>query len=133
MADGYARATGKPGVLCIVPGPGVTNSLTGLGEALLDSVERAGIALAPDELCEGTNSVCLKGEFDLPLQFGEFSFQAHLASARALVSDPAVEQTLGLGFDLDCLADLEKYRDQYQTIFECGEDDPQLTKYGVYQ
>jgi acetolactate synthase-1/2/3 large subunit len=37
MADGYARATGKPGVLCIVPGPGVTNALTGLGEALLDS------------------------------------------------------------------------------------------------
>ena len=38
MADGYARATGTPGVLCVVPGPGVTNALTGLGEALLDSV-----------------------------------------------------------------------------------------------
>jgi acetolactate synthase I/II/III large subunit len=38
MADGYARSTGKPGVLCIVPGPGVTNALTGIGEALLDSV-----------------------------------------------------------------------------------------------
>jgi acetolactate synthase-1/2/3 large subunit len=38
MADGYARTTGKPGVLCVVPGPGVTNSLTGIGEALLDSV-----------------------------------------------------------------------------------------------
>ena len=37
MADGYARSTGKPGVLCTVPGPGITNSLTGLGEALLDS------------------------------------------------------------------------------------------------
>ena len=38
MADGYARATGKTGVLAIVPGPGVTNALTGLGEALLDSI-----------------------------------------------------------------------------------------------
>ena len=38
MADGYARSTGRPGVLCVVPGPGVTNSLTGIGEALLDSV-----------------------------------------------------------------------------------------------
>lgn len=38
MADGYARSTGKPGVLCIVPGPGLTNALTGLGEARLDSV-----------------------------------------------------------------------------------------------
>jgi acetolactate synthase I/II/III large subunit len=38
MADGFARATGKPGVLAVVPGPGVTNSLTGLGEALVDSI-----------------------------------------------------------------------------------------------
>ncbi|CAN5500586.1 acetolactate synthase large subunit [soil metagenome] len=38
MADGYARATGRCGVVCVVPGPGVTNALTGLGEALLDSV-----------------------------------------------------------------------------------------------
>jgi acetolactate synthase-1/2/3 large subunit len=38
MADGYARSTGKPGVLAVVPGPGLTNSLSGLGEALLDSI-----------------------------------------------------------------------------------------------
>jgi acetolactate synthase I/II/III large subunit len=38
MADGYARSTGKPGVLCVVPGPGLTNALSGIGEALLDSV-----------------------------------------------------------------------------------------------
>src|SRR5947208_1739596 len=38
MADGYARATSKPGVLCVVPGPGLTNALSNLGEALLDSV-----------------------------------------------------------------------------------------------
>jgi acetolactate synthase-1/2/3 large subunit len=38
MADGSARATGKPGVICVVPGPGLTNSLSGIGEALLDSV-----------------------------------------------------------------------------------------------
>jgi acetolactate synthase-1/2/3 large subunit len=38
MADGYARATGKPGVISVVPGPGVTNALTGIGEALLDSI-----------------------------------------------------------------------------------------------
>jgi len=38
MADGYARSTGRPGVICIVPGPGLTNALSGLGEALLDSV-----------------------------------------------------------------------------------------------
>ena len=37
-ADGCARATGRPGVICVVPGPGLTNSLTGIGEALLDSI-----------------------------------------------------------------------------------------------
>src|SRR5579862_6287029 len=32
MADGAARATGKPGVISVVPGPGLTNSLSGIGE-----------------------------------------------------------------------------------------------------
>jgi acetolactate synthase-1/2/3 large subunit len=49
MADGYARSTGRPGVLCVVPGPGVTNSLTGLGEALLDSVPV--VAVVGDVAC----------------------------------------------------------------------------------
>jgi acetolactate synthase-1/2/3 large subunit len=44
MADGVARATGKPGVLFIVPGPGIANALTGLGEALLDSIPLVCIA-----------------------------------------------------------------------------------------
>ncbi len=44
MADGYARSTGRPGVLCVVPGPGITNALTGIGEALLDSVPMVVIA-----------------------------------------------------------------------------------------
>jgi acetolactate synthase-1/2/3 large subunit len=44
MADGYARATGEPGVCCVVPGPGVTNTLTGVGEALLDSIPLVVIA-----------------------------------------------------------------------------------------
>jgi acetolactate synthase-1/2/3 large subunit len=38
MADGVARSTGRPGVLSVVPGPGLTNSLSGIGEALLDSI-----------------------------------------------------------------------------------------------
>lgn len=38
MADGYARSKGRAGTLCIVPGPGLTNSLSNLGEALLDSI-----------------------------------------------------------------------------------------------
>jgi len=38
MADSSARVLGGVGVCAVVPGPGLTNALTGLGEALLDSV-----------------------------------------------------------------------------------------------
>jgi len=37
MADGYARATGKPGVCTIIGGPGVTNASTGIAQAYCDS------------------------------------------------------------------------------------------------
>ncbi len=43
MADGAARATGEVGVFNVVPGPGITNALTGIGEASLDSVPLVGI------------------------------------------------------------------------------------------
>ena len=36
MADAFGRVTGEPGVVAVVPGPGLTNVFTGLGEALLD-------------------------------------------------------------------------------------------------
>ncbi|MDN3557152.1 5-guanidino-2-oxopentanoate decarboxylase [Halomonas maura] len=38
MADGYARATGRPGVCFIITGPGMTNIATAMGQALADSV-----------------------------------------------------------------------------------------------
>ena len=38
MADGYARATGKPGVVLVTSGPGATNTITGLLTAHMDSV-----------------------------------------------------------------------------------------------
>jgi 5-guanidino-2-oxopentanoate decarboxylase len=37
MADGFARATGKPGVCTIIAGPGVTNAATGIAQAYCDS------------------------------------------------------------------------------------------------
>jgi acetolactate synthase-1/2/3 large subunit len=38
MADGYARATGRPGVCFIITGPGMTNIATAMGQALADSI-----------------------------------------------------------------------------------------------
>ena len=37
-AEGYARATGKPGVCCATSGPGATNLVTGLVDAMMDSI-----------------------------------------------------------------------------------------------
>src|SRR5215203_7469556 len=36
MADGYARASGKPGVAVVISGPGLTNVATAIGEAYTD-------------------------------------------------------------------------------------------------
>ena len=51
MADGYARATGRPGVCLTVPGPGVTNALTAIGEAYADS---SPVLLLASQLPSGT-------------------------------------------------------------------------------
>jgi acetolactate synthase-1/2/3 large subunit len=37
-AEGYARTTGKPGVVLVTSGPGATNAVTGLADAMLDSI-----------------------------------------------------------------------------------------------
>ncbi|MBI4309308.1 MAG: thiamine pyrophosphate-binding protein, partial [Candidatus Omnitrophica bacterium] len=38
IADGYARVAGRPGVVLVTSGPGATNSVTGLTDALMDSI-----------------------------------------------------------------------------------------------
>ena len=50
MADGYARATGKPGVCFTITGPGLTNIMTPLGQAWSDSSSILVISSALDVL-----------------------------------------------------------------------------------
>jgi acetolactate synthase-1/2/3 large subunit len=38
MADGYARASGKAGVVLVTSGPGATNTITGIATAFMDSI-----------------------------------------------------------------------------------------------
>ena len=38
MAEGYARSTGRPGVVLVTSGPGATNAVTGLTDAMMDSI-----------------------------------------------------------------------------------------------
>ncbi len=58
MAEGYARSTGKVGVVLVTSGPGATNAVTGLTDALLDSIPL----------------VCLTGQVPTPL-IGSDAFQ----------------------------------------------------------
>ena len=48
MADGYGRASGRPGVCTIITGPGVTNAATPIGQAYADSVPMLIISSAND-------------------------------------------------------------------------------------
>jgi len=49
MADGYARASGKPGVCYVITGPGLCNAMTALGQAWSDSVPVLAISSCLDE------------------------------------------------------------------------------------
>ncbi len=50
MADGYARATGNPGVAYVITGPGVCNIMTAMGQAYSDSVPVLVISSCLDEV-----------------------------------------------------------------------------------
>ncbi|MBF0184745.1 MAG: biosynthetic-type acetolactate synthase large subunit [Magnetococcales bacterium] len=57
-ADGYARATGRPGVALVTSGPGATNAVTGLATAYMDSIPM----------------VCISAQVPVPL-IGNDAFQ----------------------------------------------------------
>ena len=49
MADGYARASGKPGVAYVITGPGLCNIMTPMGQAFSDSVSMLVLSSCLDE------------------------------------------------------------------------------------
>ncbi|MGC6331333.1 acetolactate synthase 3 large subunit [Rhizorhabdus sp. FW153] len=79
-AEGYARSTGKPGVVLVTSGPGATNAVTGIADALMDSIPL----------------VVLTGQVGTPL-IGTDAFQEcdtvgitrHCTKHNYLVKDPA--------------------------------------------
>ena len=61
-AEGYARATGKPGVCLVTSGPGATNIITGLADAHFDSIPL----------------VCITGQVPLPNNREIVSLSPHI-------------------------------------------------------
>lgn len=56
MADGYARATGKAGVVLVTSGPGATNAITGIATAHMDSIPMVVISGQVASLSVGTDA-----------------------------------------------------------------------------
>ena len=56
MADGYARATGRPGVVLVTSGPGATNAITGIATAYMDSIPMVVISGQVQSHLIGTDS-----------------------------------------------------------------------------
>ena len=56
MADGYARATGKTGVVLVTSGPGATNAITGIATAYMDSIPMVVISGQVQSHLIGTDS-----------------------------------------------------------------------------
>lgn len=54
-ADGYARATGRPGVVLVTSGPGATNAITGIATAFMDSIPMVVISGQVDSSLIGTD------------------------------------------------------------------------------
>src|SRR5215210_5796163 len=78
-ADGYARATGKVGVCIATSGPGATNIVTGLANALLDSVPLVAITGQVGRPAMGKDSFQETNVMGMTLPFTKHSF---------LVEDP---------------------------------------------
>ncbi|QXT40423.1 5-guanidino-2-oxopentanoate decarboxylase [Gymnodinialimonas ceratoperidinii] len=90
MADGYARATGKPGVCLLITGPGVTNAITPMAQARADSI--------PMLVISGVNRAETFGQ--------EEGFLHELPDQQAMMAQVAVlSQTLHRGEDLERVVD----------------------------
>ncbi len=95
MADGYARASGKPGVAFVITGPGLTNTITAMGQARADSV--------PMLVISGVNATATLGRglgylHELPDQQG---MMAKVAAFSERITDPTrLPAVLARAFDL---------------------------------
>ena len=79
-AEGYARSTGKPGVVLVTSGPGATNAVTGIADAFLDSI--------PLVIITGQVPTALIGS-DAFQEADTIGITRHCCKHNYLVKDPA--------------------------------------------
>ena len=89
-AEGYARSTGKPGVVLVTSGPGATNAVTGIADAFMDSI--------PMVVITGQVPTALIGT-DAFQEADTIGITRHCTKHNYLVKDPAeLESTLREAF-----------------------------------
>ncbi|WP_334182318.1 biosynthetic-type acetolactate synthase large subunit [Novosphingobium sp.] len=79
-AEGYARSTGKPGVVLVTSGPGATNAITGIADAFMDSI--------PLVIITGQVPTALIGS-DAFQEADTVGISRHCTKHNYLVKDPA--------------------------------------------
>ena len=79
-AEGYARSTGKPGVVLVTSGPGATNAITGIADAFMDSI--------PLVVITGQVPTALIGS-DAFQEADTIGISRHCTKHNYLVKDPA--------------------------------------------
>ncbi len=79
-AEGYARSTGKPGVVLVTSGPGATNAITGIADAFMDSI--------PLVIITGQVPTALIGS-DAFQEADTIGISRHCTKHNYLVKDPA--------------------------------------------
>ena len=91
MADGYARATGKPGVAYVITGPGLCNIMTPMGQAYSDSVPVLVISSCLDETAARKGQLHqMKDQRAAAETVCDWSFEARTADAAYQLIDRAL-------------------------------------------
>lgn len=93
MADGYARASGKPGVAYVITGPGMCNIMTPMGQAYSDSVPVLVIASCLDETAARRGQLHqMKDQQAAAATVCDWSHTAHSAQAAYGLVDRAFQE-----------------------------------------
>jgi acetolactate synthase I/II/III large subunit len=117
MADGYARASGRPGVCMATSGPGATNLVTGLATAMLDSIPVVAITGQVSSKVLGSDAFQEVDITGITLPITKHNFLVTRAEDIA----PAVRQAFQIatsGRPGPVLIDITKDAQQASTIFD---------------
>ena len=97
MADGYARATGKPGVAYVITGPGLCNIMPPMGQAYSDSVPMLVISSCLDETAATRGQLHqMKDQDGAARTVCDWSETARTAEAADALIDRALEECVTL-------------------------------------